>query len=440
MRASATPPSSSPVARLRLRDTLRAWTSAPHATDPRLQSAALNTMRVVFGGTVTVLATFTVRNLIVGAPTLWVDPVNLVLVASASWWIRRDPRALRPASWLVLATLTVNILLSLNEAPGHLLTPTHLLLPLIVLYGSLIGDLVMTATSTIGMLSVVGLTVARAQVISPYDRLLATNLVVAILAIAILSLAGWAFHRQLVRAIHDASEETARELAAKERLNATIFHDIANPLTALQTTLSLAEPDGTLASEDVAVATRMADRIAGIIEAVRALNAPGQTAAQLAFQPVAVDVLVHDLRESFAPRLEAKEQTLEIIAGCGISVRTNPTVMRDSVLANFVINASKFSPRGARIEVSAVHDGMFVRIEVRDRGTGFPREVLSHGDTPAPSLALASRPGTEAERGHGVGLRIATHYLSQLGGRLHIRNAADGGGVVSALLPVADAA
>jgi signal transduction histidine kinase len=137
----------------------------------------------------------------------------------------------------------------------------------------------------------------------------------------------------------------------------------------------------------------------------------------------------------FAPRLHAKEQTFQVVEGARLQVYTNHTIMCHSVLANLLSNAIKFSPRGAHISLAARQENDRVHISVRDGGNGFPAEAMRE-QADATRTHLTSHAGTEQERGSGVGLRIAQHYLRELDGTLRIENRPDGGAEVTAILPV----
>src|SRR5262249_42234458 len=80
----------------------------------------------------------------------------------------------------------------------------------------------------------------------------------------------------------------------------------------------------------------------------------------------------------------AGQKGIHIDARCQEST---PVVIVDSrkvlqVLQNIIGNAVKYSPVGARIELSCTHDGESVSITVQDNGPGIPNDELTSIFTP----------------------------------------------------------
>jgi signal transduction histidine kinase len=89
-------------------------------------------------------------------------------------------------------------------------------------------------------------------------------------------------------------------------------------------------------------------------------------------------------------------------------------------IANVLHNASKFSPAGSRIELSASRASGFARVRVRDPGKGIPAEMLLR----VFDLFVQERhSGTGGHTGLGIGLAL-TRYLMELhGGCARVRSA-----------------
>lgn len=106
----------------------------------------------------------------------------------------------------------------------------------------------------------------------------------------------------------------------------------------------------------------------------------------------------------------------------------------EEVFTNLVDNAIKYSPRGGRIEVSAVQDGPFVRFSVRDHGIGIPEEARAQ-------LFQRFRRVRGEDREHvpgtGMGLYLCKQLIEGQGGRIWFEPNPEGGSIFFFTLPVA---
>jgi signal transduction histidine kinase len=85
------------------------------------------------------------------------------------------------------------------------------------------------------------------------------------------------------------------------------------------------------------------------------------------------------------------------------------------VLSNLLSNASKFSPSGAVIEVSAEAREGRVSIAVRDYGEGISEEFQSRIFS---KFSQADSSATRAKGGTGLGLHIAKQLVEQMNGTI----------------------
>jgi len=360
----------------------------------------------------------------------WVDVATAATLSLVLWLVTKRPGWLKLLSWVVLAALVLDVLDGLWPPSPPAIRPTHILMPMLVLYGALLCDIAITLAA---MAAVLGLCVFTWFAYAPLatgDSLMLFDVVLATVLSGATSLGIWIHHRRLMRELRQQAEELQIELETNNRLAAVIFHDIANPLSALVGTLDLARGQGKIGTDDVSLLDRMAGRIAAIIDTAR-VNNSGRL-AEVPTEVVTADRMESELREVFAGRLAAKNQSLSLTAGSGLGVRTIPGILLNSVLGNLLSNAIKFSPPGSSLEIRVTREGERLRIETRDRGEGFPPEFLKHGV----KRARSSRPGTQGERGSGHGLNIVALYVSKLGGTLEIMNKEGGGAATSVLLPV----
>ena len=107
-------------------------------------------------------------------------------------------------------------------------------------------------------------------------------------------------------------------------------------------------------------------------------------------------------------------------------------------LVNLLINARDAMPKGGRVEVAVdaaeasaeldLPDGRYVRIRVRDEGSGIPEALVARVTEPFFTTK-------EAGKGTGLGLSMVAGFIQQSGGRLRIDSPAGKGTTVELVLP-----
>jgi PAS domain S-box-containing protein len=109
----------------------------------------------------------------------------------------------------------------------------------------------------------------------------------------------------------------------------------------------------------------------------------------------------------------------------------------ERVLANLLLNAQKYSPPGAAIDISANLVGNTLELHVEDRGPGVPSEEAHRIFEPFYRRALSS---DVSNIGHGLGLAIARSIMIEHAGRIWVAPRVGGGASFSVALPVSSLA
>ncbi len=221
----------------------------------------------------------------------------------------------------------------------------------------------------------------------------------------------------------------SEKLAAIGELSARIAHEIRNPVTAAR---SLAqqlcrEPGSPFTTEHAVILAeleRVERQVAALLRFARR--------EEFHFEPVDLGELARATVETFRPRLEADEVTVEATAG--VVVRADREKLRQ-VLINLIENAldaMTSAPAGSRALVVAVGNGDGAgTVSVRDNGPGVPADALPHLFEPFFSLK---------SHGTGLGLAIARRTVEAHGGRITVSSRAGEGTTFAIDLPVAGGA
>jgi len=213
-----------------------------------------------------------------------------------------------------------------------------------------------------------------------------------------------------------ARDVSRERLAALGQLAASIGHELRTPLATIRSSAFLAREDGVLEPhlDKIERQAILAEKIiTDILEMVR--DAPP---ARARFDLVAL------LHEACEAANDGGCTKLVVEAGAH-TVHADRVAIRQ-LLINLIDNALR-SARGhhpeAGVEVTARPEGGDLVVQVRDGGSGFPRQILERRFAPLSS----SRPD-----GLGLGLALCARIAERHGGSLHAENPPEGGALVVA--------
>jgi signal transduction histidine kinase len=234
-----------------------------------------------------------------------------------------------------------------------------------------------------------------------------------------------------------AQEAADRERRAREdrdRLIATVTHDLATPLSVLSGTVQFVRMRGATEVDWSRLLNRLETASARATSLVRMLS-DAQALELAGFDLV---LQTHDLRALISPIVQMMDRFSErhpVI----MSVSDHPVLIRadadrlQRVLENLVNNAIKYSPDGGAVEVSVTVTGDEAVLQVRDHGIGISPDALPRvfdRSFRAPEAA-AHAPGL------GLGLSIAAQVVTKHGGTIRAFPAEGSGTCMVVRLPLA---
>src|SRR5205085_8245443 len=114
-------------------------------------------------------------------------------------------------------------------------------------------------------------------------------------------------------------------------------------------------------------------------------------------------------------------------------LHTDPGKLQQ-VLYNFLSNAIKFSPAGARVDLTASREGEdHVRITVADEGPGIPADKQQ---LIFEKFRQIDASVTRAHSGTGLGLAISKELTTLMGGSIGVRSTVGAGASFWIVLPL----
>lgn len=237
-----------------------------------------------------------------------------------------------------------------------------------------------------------------------------------------LRVSGTAEVRQATQAFNEMQERIRRYLSDRERLFASISHDLRTPITRLRLRSELLDDEGVQDEfhEDL-------DELDLMVKT--ALQIVKDTDIHENRVPVRIDLvlqkMVRDARMA-GQRIELDERPLTVFG--------KPLALKralGNLLDNAVFYGSGSEGRPVQLRMEGGPKGQ-VLLTVRDHGPGVPEQALHQLGQPYTRLAHGRQARAE---GLGLGLSIVRDIVADHGGHLQFRNHPEGGLEVQLSLP-----
>jgi K+-sensing histidine kinase KdpD len=249
---------------------------------------------------------------------------------------------------------------------------------------------------------------------------------------------GWLVNR--LRVAKEEAQIAARHerLARQQRdeLVATVTHDLATPLAAIQGTIQFVQKNAALSTLDM---PRLLVRIETAAARATSLVRTLRDVRSLEDDALALNVQRADLRSIIEPTVRMLDRMSDRHP-IALTMTESPLLLDcdveriGRVIDNLLTNAIKYSPDGGPVEVSVVEHGGFAVVHVADCGIGLPSSsrdrIFELGYRTDSAAAVAP--------GLGLGLYIASAIVRKHGGRLEGTGRVSGGSVFTLRLPLVD--
>jgi CheY-like chemotaxis protein/anti-sigma regulatory factor (Ser/Thr protein kinase) len=173
------------------------------------------------------------------------------------------------------------------------------------------------------------------------------------------------------------------------------------------------------------VLLRQASHLARLVDDL--LDVARITRGKIELRPQGLDVqeVIEHALEVARPLIATRQQSVVFDPPPQpLKVDADP-VRLTQVIGNLLSNAAKFSPDGARIQVSAAQVDGAVRIGVRDEGAGIDAQILPHVFD---LFVQGDQSLDRSQGGLGIGLTVAKRLVELHDGRIEVRSDGPGRG------------
>jgi heavy metal sensor kinase len=221
---------------------------------------------------------------------------------------------------------------------------------------------------------------------------------------------------QLAAVFNDTLHRLENSFSELRRFTADASHELRTPLTALR-----AVGEDALRERDHPAISSMleeAQRLEELIESLLALARMEGGHVQISREPVRVDELVAEVRDTLKVLAADKQQHIEIVGEPTPVVQADRVLLRQAV-TNVLHNAIRYSPAQSRIRIGFEVASESVTITIADEGPGIAPEHIGRIFDRFYRVDTAR---ARAGGGYGLGLAIAKSSVERQGGRVEVES------------------
>ena len=210
-----------------------------------------------------------------------------------------------------------------------------------------------------------------------------------------------------------------------------VAHDLRTPMTRLRVTAeaALATNDPVKYREALSDCLEESERVLSMLTTLMDISEAETGTMKLNVSEVELAKLAAEVADLYEDAAEEAGVALRANVPAALTVPADRDRLRQA-LANLVDNAIKYTPRGGRVDLSALAERGTTVIRVADTGQG-----ISEQDLPRVFDRLYRGDQSRATRGLGLGLNLVRAYVEAQGGSVSVKSTPGNGSVFEIRLP-----
>ncbi len=228
-----------------------------------------------------------------------------------------------------------------------------------------------------------------------------------------------------------------RDITEREKLDklekefvSTVSHELRTPLTSIKGSIDLllankCGPVNEKVSHFLRIASKNSERLISLINEILDVDKIESGKMDCHMEDVELHLLLRqavEMHQPFAHKFGVNLEFKEVQIPPPVYVYADPNRLTQ-VIANFISNAIKFSPKGESVLVSFEAKEGYIKIYVQDHGPGIPhecRDKIFHRFSQVDSSNSRTKGGT------GLGLYISKLIIDKFGGKIGIQDSEKG--------------
>ncbi len=223
--------------------------------------------------------------------------------------------------------------------------------------------------------------------------------------------------------LSDLQNTLAEQQSSQERMLSMMHHDLKSPLMGLEGVSNiLLQGHETMLPHERLRLLQMMHRTAAhtylMFDKLFSWALTQSNAIKCQKKPLEIGKLLRENILVLAHSAEQKQIDIKIECPEDIWIFADETML-GSVVQNLVSNGIKFTTHGGHITLTVKDDQSQVEIKVRDTGVGMNKDTLQRLFK---AHQKSSSPGTDGEKGTGLGLLLCQEFVERNGGKLIVQS------------------
>lgn len=226
----------------------------------------------------------------------------------------------------------------------------------------------------------------------------------------------------------ERNQELEELNASKNKFHSIIAHDLRGPFNSIKGLSEILSNDAkSLSKEEIQKYSSLlfvsSKNTCKLLENL--LDWSRVQAGDFSFNPESIDLdfMIKEIITLNQQTAQNKNIGINYISADSSEVYVDRNMI-NTVIRNLVSNGLKFTPKNGKITIKAKKVGKSTEVEVIDSGVGMSEEVLRKIFMESEKV---TNPGTENEKGTGLGLMLCKEFVEKHGGGIQVTSEIDKG-------------
>lgn len=218
----------------------------------------------------------------------------------------------------------------------------------------------------------------------------------------------------------NVEQELRTVLEGKDKLMSILSHDLRSPLSGLMGLIYIlkTQPEIRMQGDIYEEMHRSINSVYSLLENL--LGWVQSYTGKVSFKPQLIEVrpLVYQSINSLKSFADAKEIGIYTKGLSNVQAFADKNML-SSIIRNLLSNAIKFTPKKGEVKIEVFQKDERVNFCIHDSGLGMEKEQI---DNLFCHECLATSPGTDNEKGTGLGLILCKEFVEKHGGELEVNS------------------